>query len=61
MVAAGRKAAVSVEYRDAEGKVTKVVEWFGFKLHLMVEVRHEVVLSYEVTDTARPATARRCR
>jgi hypothetical protein len=39
------------EYRDAEGKVTKVVEWFGFKLHLLVDVRHEVVLSYEITDT----------
>jgi Transposase DDE domain/Transposase domain (DUF772) len=39
------------EYRDAEGKVTKVVEWFGFKLHLIVDVRHEVVLSYEITDT----------
>jgi hypothetical protein len=39
------------EYRDAEGKVTKVVEWFGFKLHLLVDVKHEVVLSYEITDT----------
>src|SRR6516162_6466795 len=24
------------EYKDEEGKVTKVVEWFGFKLHLIV-------------------------
>jgi hypothetical protein len=39
------------EYHDAEGKVTKVVEWFGFKLHLLVDVKHEVVLSYEITDT----------
>jgi hypothetical protein len=39
------------EYKDDEGKVTKVVEWFGFKLHLVVDVKHEVVLSYEVTDT----------
>ena len=39
------------EYKDAEGKVTKVVEWFGFKLHLLVDVEHEVVLSYEITDT----------
>ena len=39
------------EYQDAEGKVTKVVEWFGFKLHLIVDVKHEVVLSYEITDT----------
>jgi hypothetical protein len=39
------------EYKDAEGTVTKVVEWFGFKLHLIVDVKHEVVLSYEITDT----------
>jgi Transposase DDE domain/Transposase domain (DUF772) len=39
------------EYQDAEGKVTKVVEWFGFKLHLIVDVKHEVVLAYEITDT----------
>jgi hypothetical protein len=39
------------EYKDDEGNVTKVVEWFGFKLHLVVDVRHEVVLAYEITDT----------
>ena len=39
------------EYQDAEGNVTRVVEWFGFKLHLIVDVRHEVALAYEVTDT----------
>lgn len=39
------------EYKDDEGRVTKVVEWFGFKLHLLVDVKHEVVLSYEITDT----------
>ena len=39
------------EYKDDEGKVTKVVEWFGFKLHLIVDVKHEVVLAYEITDT----------
>ena len=38
------------EYKNAEGNVTKVVEWFGFKLHLLVDVKHEVVLSYEITD-----------
>ena len=38
------------EYKDDEGKVTKVVEWFGFKLHLLVDVKHEVVLSYHITD-----------
>jgi hypothetical protein len=39
------------EYTDDEGRVTKVVEWFGFKLHLLVDVKSEVVLSYEITDT----------
>jgi hypothetical protein len=39
------------EYKDDEGKVIKVVEWFGFKLHLVVDVKHEVILAYEITDT----------
>jgi hypothetical protein len=39
------------EYKDDQGKVTKIVEWFGFKLHLIVDVKHEVVLAYEITDT----------
>jgi hypothetical protein len=39
------------EYKDDQGVVTKVIEWFGFKLHLLVDVKHEVVLSYEITDT----------
>lgn len=39
------------EYKDDAGNVTEVVEWFGFKLHLLVDVKHEVSLSYEITDT----------
>jgi hypothetical protein len=39
------------EYKDDQGNVTKVIQWFGFKLHLTVDVKHEVVLSYEITDT----------
>lgn len=39
------------EYHGDDGKVTKVVEWFGYKLHLIVDVKHEVAVSYEVTDT----------
>ena len=31
--------------------MTKIVEWFGFKLHLLVDVKHEVALSYPITDT----------
>jgi DDE family transposase len=40
------------EYTDADGSVTKVVEWFGYKLHLLVDVRHEVTLAYQITATA---------
>jgi hypothetical protein len=39
------------EYTDEEGRVTKVVEWFGYKLHLMVDVKHEVPLAFCVSDT----------
>jgi hypothetical protein len=38
------------EYTDDEGKVTKIFEWFGYKLHLLVDVKHEVVLAYHVTS-----------
>jgi hypothetical protein len=38
------------EYTDDEGKVTRVVEWFGYKLHLLVDVKHEVALAYQVTS-----------
>jgi hypothetical protein len=39
------------EYTDDDGKVTEAFEWFGYKLHLTVDVKHEVGLSYEITDT----------
>ena len=38
------------EYVDDEGKVAKVVEWFGYKLHLLVDARHEVALAYQTTS-----------
>jgi hypothetical protein len=38
------------EYRDEQGQVTKVIEWFGYKLHLLVDVRHEVALAYRVSS-----------
>lgn len=41
------------EYLDDEGKVTKVVEWFGYKLHLLVDVEHEVALGYRVSSANR--------
>ena len=37
------------EYKDDDGNVTKVIEWFGYKLHLLVDVRHEVALAYCVS------------
>lgn len=39
------------EYTDDSGKVTRVVEWFGYKLHLLVDVKHEVSLAYRITDS----------
>jgi hypothetical protein len=39
------------EYKDDDGKVSHVVEWFGYKLHLLVDVKHEVALAYHLTDT----------
>src|SRR6516225_7396483 len=40
------------EYKDADGQVVKVVEWFGYKLHLLVDIRHEVALAYRITEPA---------
>jgi hypothetical protein len=37
------------EYRDDAGNVTEFYEWFGYKLHLLVDVKHEVALAYTVT------------
>ena len=45
--AGGRK-----EYKDDDGKVVKVVEWFGYKLHLLVDVRHELALASQITEPA---------
>jgi hypothetical protein len=39
------------EYTDDEGRITHVLEWFGYKLHLLVDVKHEVAVAYEITDT----------
>jgi len=39
------------EYRDDDGKVVKVVEWFGYKHHMLVDVKHEVPLAYHISDT----------
>jgi hypothetical protein len=47
----GRQAGGRKEYTDDAGNVTEVVEWFGFKLHLLVDAKHEMALRYEITDT----------
>jgi hypothetical protein len=39
------------EYTDEQGQVTRVVEWFGYKLHLLVDVHHEVTLAYRISST----------
>jgi hypothetical protein len=39
------------EYKDDDGKVVKVVKWHGYKLHLLVDVPHEVTLAYCITNT----------
>jgi hypothetical protein len=39
------------EYKDNQGRVTHVVEWFGYKLHLLVDVKHEVSLAYRISST----------
>jgi len=44
--AGGRK-----EYTDEAGNVAKVVEWFGFKLHLLVDADEEVCLAYRISST----------
>jgi hypothetical protein len=44
--AGGRK-----EYTDDAGKVVKVVSWFGYKFHLLVDVGHEVILAYRISST----------
>ena len=38
------------EYTDEKGEVVKVVEWFGYKLHLLVDTRHEVSVAYRTSS-----------
>ena len=45
--AGGRK-----EYKDDSGKVVKTYEWFGFKFHLLVDIKHEVVVTWHITSAA---------
>lgn len=45
------------EYTDDANRVVKIFQWFGYKLHLLVDAQHEVVLAYQVT-TANAADAK---
>jgi hypothetical protein len=49
--AGGRK-----EYTDEDGKVTQVYEWFGYKFHVLVDIKHEVVLTFHITSAAGEGT-----
>jgi len=40
------------EYTGEDGKVERVLEWFGYKLHLLCDARHEVALAYTVTPAS---------
>lgn len=50
--AGGRK-----EYKDEDGKVTKAYEWFGYKFHLLVDVKHEVIVAWHITSAAGDGSA----
>lgn len=41
------------EYSDEDGNVTEVLEWFGYKLHVLCDTRHEVALAYRITPASR--------
>jgi hypothetical protein len=40
------------EYTDDTGKVTHVYEWFGYKFHLLVDVKHEVIVAARITPAS---------
>jgi hypothetical protein len=42
------------EYTDEQDKVVRVVEWFGYKFHVLVDRRHEVVLSWQISSANGP-------
>jgi hypothetical protein len=38
------------QYLDEQGKVVRSYQWFGYKFHLLVDVKHEVILAYELSS-----------
>ena len=41
------------EYTDEKGNIVRVLKWFGYKFHMLVDTRHEVALSYRVSSATR--------
>ena len=39
------------EYKDEKGNITKVISWFGYKLHLLVDAKYEVSLTYRISSS----------
>jgi hypothetical protein len=37
------------EYTDDAGRVVRVIEWFGYKFHLLVDVKHEVIVAWQIS------------
>lgn len=38
------------DYHDEQGRVTHTLSWFGFKIHQLVDVKHEITLAYQITS-----------
>jgi hypothetical protein len=38
------------QYFDDQGKVCRTYQWFGYKMHLLVDTKHEMILSYKITE-----------
>jgi hypothetical protein len=38
------------EYTDETGKVTHVLSWWGYKVHFLIDRKHEVSLNYRITS-----------
>jgi hypothetical protein len=45
------------EYTDDAGTVVGTYQWFGYKFHLLVDVKHEVILACQVTSAAGEGTS----
>ena len=55
-VALPQPAGGKKEYQDQAGQVTHAYEWFGYKFHLLVDIKHEVVLACQITSAAGEGT-----